>query len=227
MSECTGQENDGFNTDLERRPENQGKSAAEPSPGTFRGGGSRGVGRHQGGRWAPVPTAHMWEADVGTAWPWVLRSVRILLPGGGLGACPGEMCHPGKQDVACVWVPPGTFPLFTYFHPQIPQACFLSTRTVPSMTTAQLLRSENRHLICRRCSNPACCRSKVLYCWSHIVRLFVLPQHPSVLSPHRDSGGLTGRTPLLACLVPLELRVPGHQRQERQQVRQAAPRSAS
>lgn len=30
---CTGQENDGFNTDLERRPENQGKSAAEPSPG--------------------------------------------------------------------------------------------------------------------------------------------------------------------------------------------------
>ena len=184
------------------------------------GPGALGGTRVADGRQSPQPTCgrQMWA---------LLRSIRILLPGGGLGACPGEMCHPGKQDVACVWVPPGTFPLFTYFHPQIPQACFLSIRTVPSMTTAQLLRSENRHLICRRCSNPACCRSKVLYCWSHIVRLFVLPQHPSVLSPHRDSGGLTGRTPLLACLVPLELRVPGHQRQERQQVRQAAPRSAS
>lgn len=53
--------------------------------GTFRGGGSRGVGRHQGGRWAPVPTAHMWEADGGSAWPWVPRSVRILLPARGLG----------------------------------------------------------------------------------------------------------------------------------------------
>lgn len=103
------------------------------------------------------------------------------------------------------------------------------------MTTAQLLRLENRHLICRRCSDPACCRNKVLYCWSgpapepvsHIVQLFVLLQLPSVLSPHGDSAGLTGRTPLLVCLVPLELRVHGHQRQERQQVRQAAPRSAS
>lgn len=33
MSGCMGQENDGFNTHLERRPENQGKSVAEPSLG--------------------------------------------------------------------------------------------------------------------------------------------------------------------------------------------------
>lgn len=65
----TGQINDGFNTDLESGPENQGKSAAEPSlknvprrNGTGAVEGPGGVGGHRGGRGAPVPTAHTWGA---------------------------------------------------------------------------------------------------------------------------------------------------------------------
>lgn len=97
------------------------------APGTFRGGGSRGVGRHQGGQWAPVPTAHMWEADVGTAWLWVPRSVRILLPARGLGCVswgdvsPGEarrsVCLGAARNFSFVYLfsPPNTSSVFPQY----------------------------------------------------------------------------------------------------------------
>lgn len=139
----TGQINDGFNTDLESGPENQGKSAAEPSlknvprrNGTGAVEGPGGVG----GRQSPQPT--LGGRGEGTAWPWVQASVRTLLPREGVQACVlGRRAPRGKQDRTQVWAPP--LEVFVHFHPQILQACFLSTRTALSMTTAQLLRLKN------------------------------------------------------------------------------------
>lgn len=103
MSGHTGQENDGFNTDLERRPENQGKSAAEPSlgnvprrrvPGRWEAPGwLMGASPHSPcvrGRWghrlAPVP-----------------RSVRTLLLARGLGRVSwGDMSPREARQSVCL-----------------------------------------------------------------------------------------------------------------------------
>ena len=59
MSGCMGQENDGFNTHLERRPENQGKSGGRAKPGERseeEGPGVLGGTRVADGRQSPQPT---------------------------------------------------------------------------------------------------------------------------------------------------------------------------
>lgn len=110
--------------------------------GTFRGGGSQGVGRHQGGWMGASPHSPRVRQMGAPPGPGAEICKDPAAGKGGLGVCPGEICHPGKQGQS-VCLGARNFSFIYLFSPPNTSSMFPQYKDSPFHDHSSTLRSEH------------------------------------------------------------------------------------